>query len=103
MFKPSSRASFDFEWNFGISGGWKYYNAYTNPYNGGVGSPLNAYINLGVALNWKLTNHLSLVTGLSFVHFSNGNTSYPNAGINTAGARVGLTYYINPDTTNPKQ
>ena len=103
LFKPSSRASFDFEWNFGISGGWKYYNAYTNPYNGGVGSPLNAYINLGVALNWKLTNHLSLVTGLSFVHFSNGNTSYPNAGINTAGARVGLTYYINPDTTTPKQ
>ena len=66
--------SFDLEWNFGVSGGWEVYNPRTNPNNGGVGSKLNAYLNLGLSLNWALSPHLSMTTGLSLSHFSNGNT-----------------------------
>src|SRR5699024_2371104 len=29
--------------------------------------------------------------------FSNGNTKFPNAGINTAGAKIGLVYNMNRD------
>ena len=31
----------------------------------------------------------------SLTHFSNGNTTYPNMGLNTGGIRLGLAYYIN--------
>ncbi len=86
--------TFDLEWNFGLSGGWEVYNPYTNPNNGGVGSKFNAYLNLGISLNWALSRHLSMTTGLSLSHFSNGNTKYPNAGVNTGGARLGFIYYV---------
>ncbi len=93
------RASLDFEWNFGISSGWKTYNHETNPFNGGVGSRMNAYLNLDLNIKWNLTHRLDMITGVTVSHFSNGNTKYPNAGINTGGARIGFAYYLNrPDT-----
>jgi hypothetical protein len=89
------RASLNYEWNFGLACGWHPHNIYTNPYNGGVGSQMNAYLNAGVYMEFVLCKHLDLIAGVSFTHFSNGNTSYPNAGINNGGGRIGLVYYIN--------
>lgn len=84
------RLSLDYEWNFGISFGWKKYDPEQNPWNTAVGSKANAYINLGLLLNWQLSAGTNLKTGISITHFSNGNTHYPNAGINTAGGYIGV-------------
>lgn len=84
--------SLNYEWNFGLSTGWKPYDAEYNEYNKMVGSGTNAYINTNFYLHWKLTPRLSLTSGITLAHFSNGNTSFPNAGLNTIGAKIGLNY-----------
>ena len=84
------RLSFDYEWNFGASFGWKPHDEETNPKNTVVGSRINAYINLGVFFNWQLSSSWNLTAGIDLTHYSNGNTRYPNGGVNTMGARLGV-------------
>ena len=86
----SSRLSFDYEWNFGASFGWKKYDEQYNPQNEVIGSKVNAYINLGLLLNWQFHPQWKLAAGVDLTHFSNGNTHYPNGGINIIGGRVGI-------------
>ncbi len=86
----SDRLSLDYEWNFGASFGWKPYDEQTNGYNTVVGTKTNAYINLGLMLDWQLAPDWNLTLGAGFSHFSNGNTGYPNSGVNTAGGRIGI-------------
>lgn len=86
----SSKLSLDYEWNFGASFGWEKHQPFNYDYKGIVGSKINAYINLGFMLNWQLTSQWNLTGGLDLTHYSNGNTHYPNAGVNLIGARVGL-------------
>ena len=88
------RLSLDYEWNFGASFGWKKYDAESNPYNRVVGSKMNAYIHLSFLLNWQLDAQTNLRAGIGATHFSNGNTAYPNAGVNSLGASIGLTRYF---------
>ena len=88
----SSRLSLDYEWNFGASFGWEKYHPGTNTYNYVVGSKINAYINLGFLLNWQLATGWRLTAGIDLSHFSNGNTQYPNAGVNTVGGKIGLVH-----------
>ncbi len=57
-----------------------------------MGSRVNAYLNVDFYLNWLLTQRLELTTGLSMTHFSNGNTKFPNAGLNSIGMKLGLVY-----------
>ena len=86
--------SFDYEWNFGTSIGWKKYDKEKNPLNMVVGSNTNAYINLGFLLNWQISSNTNLRGGVGVTHYSNGNTSYPNSGVNTIGASVGVTRFF---------
>lgn len=102
----SSCLSLDYEWNFGASFGWKPYNEYLNPNNKVVGSKVNAYINLGLYMNWQMNRQWKLTAGVDATHFSNGNTHYPNAGVNLVGARIGLTrlFDSNPEAaSSPRQ
>lgn len=87
----SPKLSLDYEWNFGASFGWKEYNEETNPMNRVTGSKINAYINLGFLLNWQVSAHTNLRAGIGVTHYSNGNTNYPNSGVNTIGASIGIT------------
>lgn len=86
--------SLDYEWNFGVSFGWKPYDAVWNSWNSVTGSKFNAYINAGLMLTWHATPALTISGGLDLSHFSNGNTRYQNAGVNTAGGRIGAVYAI---------
>ena len=86
----SRTLSLDYEWNFGASFGWKEYDEDTNAKNNIVGSKANAYINLGMMLNWHFAPQWNLTGGVSLTHYSNGNTKYPNYGVNTVGGRIGL-------------
>ncbi|MDD4588966.1 MAG: acyloxyacyl hydrolase [Parabacteroides sp.] len=87
----SQHLSFDYEWNFGASFGWKPYDENKNEYNTSIGSRINAYINLGFFLNWQMTSQWKLAAGVTATHYSNGNTHYPNGGLNTTGMRIGVT------------
>lgn len=86
------RLSLHYEWNFGLSFGWHPHDFYTNPYNRVIGSRINAYLHAGLYLNWALSPRLELRPGIGLTHFSNGNTKYPNAGLNTAGLKIGVAY-----------
>ena len=86
----SRRLSLYYEWNFGASFGWRPCDgeiAYSNLI---VGSRVNAYINLGAGLKYRLSDSWSLMAGIDLTHYSNGNTSFPNPGVNLAGLRVGV-------------
>lgn len=88
----SSGLSLNYEWNFGASFGWKPSDGRTASSSLIVGSHVNAYINVGFMAEWTVSPGLALTGGLEFTHYSNGNTSFPNPGVNTAGLRVGMTY-----------
>lgn len=92
----SQKLSLDYEWNFGVSFGWHPYDpyadlhSYVNDYNMVVGSRVNAYINFGLLFSWEPFDNWKFTAGIDLTHFSNGNTSYPNAGVNTIGGRIGV-------------
>lgn len=94
----SPRFSLDYEWNFGASFGWEKYDELYNQQNMTIGSKINAYINLGFFLNWQLHSQWKLTAGVDLTHFSNGNTHYPNGGLNVIGGRVGVVRTF--DTTD---
>lgn len=91
----SPRISLNYEWNFGASFGWKPYDEYDNPENQIIGSKVNAYLNVNLYLKWALSPKFDLMIGTTGSHFSNGNTQYPNSGLNTVDCKVGLVYNFN--------
>ena len=91
----SQRLSLNYEWNFGLSAGWKPYDKENNPANGMIGSKLNAYINANFYLKQQLSTQFDLIAGATLTHFSNGNTKFPNAGLNAIDAKIGLVYNLN--------
>ncbi len=104
----SQKLSLDYEWNFGVSFGWHPYDpyadlhSYVNEYNIVVGSRVNAYINFGLLLSWRPFDNWTLSAGIDLTHFSNGNTYYPNAGVNTIGGRIGASRSFGPTNTNSR-
>lgn len=88
----SPRLSFNYEWNFGLSFGWNPYDEHGNSFNKMMGSKMNAYLNADFFFNWMVTREVNLTAGIALTHFSNGNTKFPNAGLNSVGLRTGLTY-----------
>lgn len=90
--------SLDYEWNFGVSMGWNPYEeagpdgSGGNPANHVVGTRANAYLNAGLMLSWRPSPRWSLSAGMDMTHFSNGDTTFPNSGVNTIGARLGVTH-----------
>jgi hypothetical protein len=67
-----------------------------NTYNTVFGSHLNAYIGLGLLLNYPLTDRISVSGGFSLNHMSNGSSRKPNNGINTATFTLGAIYELVP-------
>lgn len=92
----NNKFTLDYEWNFGAVFGWRPYSETNKNFNLTVGSHVNAYLNLGLNFRWQLTPHTSVFAGLAVSHFSNGNTSYPNPGVNSFGVRAGMVCTINP-------
>jgi hypothetical protein len=92
----SQNLSLNYEWNFGLSLGWKPYDYENNPNNTVIGSKANAYINTNFYFSWMLAENLNFNTGVAVTHFSNGNTKFPNAGLNTVGVKAGVLYSFIP-------
>ena len=91
----SRRLSLNYEWNLGLTFGWRPYNQDTNPDNMVIGSRVTAYINLDAYVAWRLSRQVDVNFGWAVTHFSNGNTKFPNCGLNTTGPKVSIAYYPN--------
>ncbi len=91
-----SKLSLGYEWEFGIAAGWKHFHAETAPYNNAVSTPVTAHMGLSARLSYQLTPHVALTVGARATHFSNGNTSWPNSGVNSMGLVLGASYTLNP-------
>ncbi len=93
-FTLTKRKRFLFNMQFGTGVAYldKPFNVISNPTNNAIGSNLNNITSLkfGLVYQWNPKLSSSLSTGL--VHFSNGLSSSPNAGINIYGATMNINY-----------
>lgn len=92
----NSRTWLSYEWEFGTTFWSKYYNKENSPENIAISTPLTAIMAAGFKFNYLVSSRVLLSAGIKASHFSNGNTSLPNTGVNTLGGSLGVTYLINP-------
>lgn len=95
-FGGDGRLWLGYEWQFGAAFGWKHYDSQSSDNNAAVSTPVTAHMGLALKLHYALSQRWRMSVGLSARHFSNGNTSWPNAGVNYLGATIGVAYVINP-------
>lgn len=96
----NDRISLEGEWNFGVSAGWSKYDPEAQIVNNAIGSKVNAILGVGLSGVYRISNHWGLKATINALHFSNGNTHLPNAGVNTAGLMLGAQYYLSPVKDN---
>lgn len=92
----SSRLWLGYEWQFGAAFGWKHFGQEMADENAVVSTSVTAHMGLGLKLHYSLSDRWHMSAAVVANHYSNGNTSWPNAGINTIGASIGIAYVINP-------
>lgn len=75
---------------------------HTNPYDkteNNKNNVVSTHFSYGIifqsGFNILLANRTSLISGISFTHFSNGSFKKPNTGINVISANIGLSYGLN--------
>ena len=86
------RFSFNAELGFGVSFNWHSFNPITNQYNVALGLGQAFMSDAGLSLNYELTNHIDLIAGVNFSHYSNGAIKLPNFGINSYAPKLGIKY-----------
>jgi len=59
-----------------------------------TGSHVNLHFGMRIGTEIRIVPKLAFTTGLSFDHFSNGNSMEPNLGLNVFAAFAGLSYSI---------
>ncbi len=91
----SRRLWLGYEWKFGAAFGW-HHDTESAQLNAAVSTSVTAMMALGLKLHYSLSDRCALTLGAEATHFSNGNTSWPNAGVNSVGASIGFTYMIDP-------
>jgi hypothetical protein len=78
----------------GLSYVSKKFDLETNYQNITTGSHINLHFTMRSGVKLGISNKVALIGGLSFDHFSNGNTFEPNLGLNTFAAFAGLNYTV---------
>ena len=91
----------------GMSYDWEPNDPVSNPANLALGSFRNLYIAAGPEVQYYWGERVSVSAGLKFTHFSNGQSSLPNAGMNLLTPHLGVKYDFNggkrpPYTKLPK-
>ncbi|MDE6684610.1 MAG: acyloxyacyl hydrolase [Duncaniella sp.] len=98
----TNRLWLGYEWQFGAAFGWKHYDELTAKDNEAVSTSVTAHMGLGFKLHYSLSDRWQVSLGVAARHFSNGNTSWPNRGVNSLGASIGIAYVINPQEDNSR-
>lgn len=86
-----------YEWQFGAAFGWKHFDHETAENNAVISTSVTARMGLGIKMHYDMTSRVRLSFGLEAIHYSNGNTSWPNAGVNSLGASVGVACLLGSD------
>lgn len=76
----------------GLSYMSRVYNIIDNPTNNAIGSRINNATRIGTELSFTIHDDWRISAGGHLLHISNGLTSYPNSGINSWSASVGIAY-----------
>jgi hypothetical protein len=79
----------------GMSYNWEPNDPVANPGHLALGSFRNLYIGGGAEGQYLLGEQMSVSFGFKFSHFSNGQSSLPNAGMNLLTPHLGLKYDFN--------
>ena len=95
MLRISRSLSLNYEWNLGISMGWKSYDPFKNDENVAIGTDVNAHVGLGFYLKWYVNRWLDLHLGADLAHFSNGAQKMPNKGMNMYSVFVEAAFNFN--------
>lgn len=89
----------NYEWKFGMAAGWSH-DAEEYQINAAVSTPVTALLGVGLKMQWEANERVRFWAGIDARHYSNGNTSFPNKGVNSLGAYVGLSYVLTPRYRN---
>lgn len=89
-FSPSLSVGYD--WNLGAAYGWKTINgtdimldSYTNPF---ISTNTTVYVAVGLYLAYSPNRSITYRIGPEYTHFSNGDTSYPNHGVDLISLKM---------------
>lgn len=94
----TGRWHFEAGWSFGVTAPWRHFDPDEAPANTAIGSKVNASLGINAATVLRLSPKWSLRAAITADHYSNGNTTLPNSGINSIGLEIGSIYTI--DGTN---
>ncbi|MDX1651354.1 MAG: acyloxyacyl hydrolase [Brumimicrobium sp.] len=87
---------------FGLSYVSRKFDIQNNYLNVAVGSNFNFHFNFRLGANYSISEKVGLYTGISFDHFSNGNMSEPNLGINYVTGYFGGSFSLGETTKREK-
>lgn len=90
------KMTLEYEWKFGAAFGWEHHVSESGDHNAVVSTSTTAHMGLGLKLRYQLTDYWRIRLGIEATHFSNGNTTLPNSGVNTIGAAIGIAYTLHP-------
>ncbi len=88
------KLNFSYNFDLGLAYLSKKFDIQTNYINTAIGSHINAYINLGILLDYKLSDKITFSNSLNFTHYSNGKFALPNLGLNIINFQSGVKYYL---------
>jgi len=97
-FRRWHKFSLNYIIRLGMSYNWEPNDPVANPGHLVLGSFRNLYISAGSEAQYLIGEQLSLSAGFKFSHFSNGQSSLPNAGMNLVTPHIGLKYDFNGGT-----
>jgi hypothetical protein len=89
-----SKIAYDFD--VGLSYGWKPYDSLSNPDQTAIGSSVNFVFMLSLQYEFKISNQWDGIIGANVNHMSNGRIVSPNRGVNLYAANVSLRYRLKP-------
>lgn len=94
----TSKLKLNLGMNLGLAMG---FNKYTeqNPDNIVIGSYCTAYVSMNLNTSFKITKNLELLLSAGGYHYSNGNMTKPNKGLNLLGVETGLRYSLPKSVT----
>lgn len=90
------KSSVGYDFSVGLAYHWKPYDQYTNPEQKVIGSPVTAYVAMGVQYDFKFSDRFDATLGISINHFSNGRIRSPNRGLNLYALNSSLRYRLGP-------
>lgn len=90
-----NKFSLNYILRLGMSYNWEPNDPVANPFHAALGSYRNLYISAGIEGQYLIGEQLSASLGVKFAHFSNGQSSLPNAGMNLLTPHLGLKYDFN--------